>query len=252
MKKATIVLAIFTVVGINSGCIATRKFTRNEVKTATDSLGARLDARIDTNTGEIREVRDSVTAVEGRVGQLDTRTNQQGQRIEGLNGEVQTLNTNVKVVDQKAVSAQTAAKEVAGDVVVLDQKFQNRNQFTVAAEKAVLFKFNSAELDATFQADLDEIAAAVKQNADALVVLEGRTDSSGDEDYNVRLGERRSEAVKRYLAVEKEVPIYRLHQVSFGAARPVADNSSREGREKNRVVNVLVLVPRATPATASR
>jgi outer membrane protein OmpA-like peptidoglycan-associated protein len=252
MNRTVIVLLMSTVVGVNSACVASRKFVRNEVKTSTDSLGARIDARIDTNEGDIKEVRDGVAAVDGKVGRLDARTTEQGQRLDGLNGEVRTLDRNLQMADQKASSAQNAADEVAGEVTLLDQKFQSRNQYVIASEKSVFFKFNSAQLDTAFRADLDEIAEALKQNADALIVLEGRTDSTGQDEYNVRLGERRSEAVKRYLVVDKGVPVYRLHQISFGAARPVADNSSRQGREKNRVVTVLVLVPRTAPTTASR
>jgi OOP family OmpA-OmpF porin len=91
----------------------------------------------------------------------------------------------------------------------------------------------------------------VGQNPDALIVLEGRTDSVGSGAYNIELGERRAEAVKRYLVVEKSLPMYRIHQTSFGAAKPIADNTSRQGREKNRVVAVSVLVPRFADKAAS-
>jgi len=57
--------------------------------------------------------------------------------------------------------------------------------------------------------------------------------------------------VKRYLVVDKSIPMYRIHQTSFGAARPIAENTSRQGREKNRVVAVSVLVPQFAAKTAS-
>jgi outer membrane protein OmpA-like peptidoglycan-associated protein len=88
------------------------------------------------------------------------------------------------------------------------------------------------------------------QNNDALIVLAGRTDSTGDDAYNVRLGERRVEAVRRYLAVDKGVPVYKIHEISFGAAQPIVPNDSRENREKNRAVSIQVLTP--NQATASR
>jgi outer membrane protein OmpA-like peptidoglycan-associated protein len=225
--------------------MATRKFTRNEVKTASDTL----NARIDTTDGEIKETRDSVdrvnqrvTGVDGRVTDLDSRTTQ------GLNG----LKGDVQSVDQKAGQAQTAADRAAGDVVILDQKFQNRNQFTVAAEKSVQFKFDSAQLDSNFKAVLDDVAEMLEQNPDSIVVLEGRTDSRGDKEYNVKLGERRVESVRRYLAVDKSVPVYKIHQISMGAARPVASNDSRDGREKNRAVTMMILTPRAEGSVAAK
>ena len=133
----------------------------------------------------------------------------------------------------------------------LDQKFQNRNAFNVSDEKAVQFKFNSATLDKQYMDALDEIANTLTQNANAIVVLEGRTDSVGDKDYNVKLGERRIEAVRRYLVVEKNVPVYKIHEISFGAEKPVAENKTKDGREKNRAVTMTVMVPKSD-AVASR
>jgi hypothetical protein len=116
------------------------------VKTSADTL----NGRIDTNEAEIGEVRDGVsrvdgrvTGVDGRVTQLDSRTNE---RFEGVKGEV-------SAVDKKAATAQTAADRAANEVVILDEKFQNRNLFTVAAEKAILFKFDSAKLDSKYESD---------------------------------------------------------------------------------------------------
>ena len=134
----------------------------------------------------------------------------------------------------------------------LDEKFQNRNQFNVSDAKAIQFKFNSATLDKNYTDTLDEIANSLMQNPDAIVVLEGRTDSVGNKDYNVKLGERRIDAVRRYLAVEKGVPVYRIHEISFGSEKPVAENKTRDGREKNRAVTMTIMVPKSEGAVASR
>ena len=81
--------------------------------------------------------------------------------------------------------------------------------------------------------------------------LEGRTDYVGDKNYNVRLGERRIEAVRRYLAIDKGVPIYKIHDISFGSEKPIAENKTKDGREKNRAVTMSVMVPKAD-AVASK
>jgi OOP family OmpA-OmpF porin len=89
------------------------------------------------------------------------------------------------------------------------------------------------------------------QNPDAIIVLEGRTDSTGNKDYNVKLGERRIEAVRHYLAVEKGVPVYKIHEISFGSEKPLAENNTKDGREKNRAVIMTVMTPKLD-AVASR
>jgi len=248
MHKIVLGLVFVVLAGVSSGCVATRKFTRNEVKTSSDAL----NARIDKTDGEVNEVRDSVDKVNTRVTGVDGRVTQVDSKVDGVRTEFAKEVTEVKgqvsTVDAKAGQAQSAADRAGNNVTVLGEKFQNRNKFSVAGEKSVLFKFDSAQLDPKFQADLEEIAAMIQQNPDAVVVLEGRTDSRGQSDYNVGLGERRVEAVKRYLAVEKGIPVFKMHDISFGSAKPVADNSSREGREKNRTVVITVLVPNSSGA----
>jgi len=238
MRRTLFILLLLAMANLSTACMATRKYVRNEVKTSSDGL----NARIEVADGEIAEVRDGVEGANSKISALDSKT---GQRFDVLTGEVRT-------VDEKATVANNNAERATGAIITLDQKFRNRNQFTVAGEKSVYFKFNSSKLDSNYQSALDEIAEALTQNPDALVVMEGRTDAIGDKDYNFKLGERRIEAVKRYLAVEKGVPVYKLHHISFGPARPVASNDSREGREKNRAVTMMILVPRVEGAIASK
>ena len=249
MRRLSIVLLILVATSFSSACVASRKFVRNEVSTSADTLNARLDKTIEKTNADIGEVRDGVTRVDGKVTAVDGRVTALDSKttagFEGVKGDIRT-------VDQKAGTAQSSADRAAQGVTTLDDKFQNRNLYSVTGEKAILFRFDSAKLDSKFQPDLEEIATTLQKNPDSLIVLEGRTDDKGDNDYNVKLGERRVEAVKRYLAVDMGVPIYRIHQISFGAAKPVAENKTREGREKNRAVVLTVLVPKSSAATASK
>jgi outer membrane protein OmpA-like peptidoglycan-associated protein len=252
MQRLSIVLLMSGALAATSGC-ATKKFVRTTVNTSADALSA----RIDTNEGEIKEVRDNadkkITAVDTRVSALDTKTTE---GINAVKSDVQTVKGDVTRVDQKAGQAQTAADRAGASVTTVDQKynqkFQDRNLFNVSDSKSIQFKFDSATLDMQYMADLDAIAAALTANPNAIVVLEGRTDSVGDKNYNVRLGERRIEAVRRYLAVEKDVPVYKIHDLSFGAEKPVAENKTKDGREKNRAVTMTIMIPKADSAVASR
>jgi len=248
MQRLSIVLFMSAALAATSGC-ATKKFVRTTVNTSADALSA----RIDTNEGEIKEVRDNadkkIAAVDTRVSALDTKT---AEGINAVKGDVQNVRGDVQKVDQKAGQAQTSADRAATGVTTLDQKFQNRNDYNVSDEKAIQFKFDSATLDKQYMDVLDSIAATLTQNPNAIVVLQGRTDSIGDKNYNVRLGERRVDAVRRYLAVDKGVPVYKIHEVSFGSEKPVAENKTKDGREKNRAVTMTVMVPKADTSVASR
>jgi outer membrane protein OmpA-like peptidoglycan-associated protein len=233
------ILTLGMLATIFNGCVASKKFVRNEVKGSSDTLNSRID-KTDGNVAETRDgvsrvdgkvnaVDGRVTGVDGRVTQLDTKTNER----------FMTVKDDVNAVDKKAATAQSG-------VLALDEKFQNRNQYSVVSEKAILFRFDSAKLDSKYESDLEQVVSVIQKNPDAIIILEGRTDSKGDSAYNVKLGERRVDTVKRFLAVDMGVPVYRIHDISFGAAKPVAENTSREGREKNRAVIVTILVPKTS------
>src|SRR6185295_3902847 len=255
MKRFSIVLLMFAGLAVASGC-ASRGYVRKTVNTSSDTLSA----RIEKDENETKEIRDSldkkitgvdtkVAAVDSRVSGVDTKVSElDSKTTQGMN----SLKTDVQGVDQRAGQARTTADRAANEVNVLGQKFQNRNMYNVSDdEKSIQFKFDSGKIDQTYMTALDEVAAAVSQNPDAFVVLEGRTDAVGDKDYNVRLGERRIEAVRRYLAVDKGVPVYKIHEISFGSEKPIAENKTKDGREKNRAVTMSVMVPKAD-AVASR
>lgn len=237
MRALSMILMV-GVLTVANGCVASKKFVRTEVKDSSDTL----NARVDKTDGEVGEVKDGVTRVDGRVTAVDGKVTAVDGRVSQLDTKTNERFVSVKD-DINAVDKKTGA--VQSSVAVLDEKFQNRNQYSVTSEKAILFRFDSSKLDSKFETDLEQIGSLLQQNANAIVVLEGRTDSKGDADYNVKLGERRIDAVRRYLAIQLGVPVYRIHEISYGAAKPVAENNSREGREKNRAVIVTILVPKS-------
>jgi outer membrane protein OmpA-like peptidoglycan-associated protein len=251
MSKLSVLLLVSATIAVASGC-ASKKYVRNEVKTSADTLAA----RIETTQGEIKEVADNVDKVDKKVAAVDSRVSGVDTRVSQLDSKTSeqfsSVRTDVQGVDQKAGLAQTAADRAGTFASLVDQRFQNRNKFNVTDEKSVRFKLNSATLEDQYKDLLDGIAAALTQNPDAIVVLEGRTDSTGTKDYNVKLGERRIEAVRRYLAIEKGVAVFRIHDISFGAEKPVAENNTKEGREKNRAVKMTILVPKSEGAVASK
>ena len=243
-------------VGVSSGCLSTRKFTRNEVKASSDALKADYTAKIDATNAQVKETQDSVNQVNTRVSTVDQRVTTVDQKVTATDTKVTELDTkttnNINGVRTEMTTqvngVKTSADTANRNVTALDQKFQNRNNYAMTSQKSVLFKFDSDKLTDEGKAGLDEVAGAVTTNADAMLLLEGHTDNTGDKTYNIQLGERRIEAVKRYLAVDKGVPVYKIQDISFGSDKPVAPNDSKEGREQNRSVTLTVLAPNTTAA----
>lgn len=100
----------------------------------------------------------------------------------------------------------------------------------------VNFGFDSTRIEEKHFADLGELAAFLKRFEDVYVDIEGHTDSTGPEDYNQKLSQRRAQAVVDLLVNEHGIAPQRLEAKGFGESKPVADNSTLEGRAENRRV----------------
>lgn len=103
------------------------------------------------------------------------------------------------------------------------------------------FEYNRAVIQPASYDLLNDIAALLEQRTDLLVVrIEGHTDSDGDDVYNLKLSQRRADAVKTYL-VEAGIDPNRLDPVGFGEMRPIADNTTDEGKADNRRVEFIIV-----------
>ncbi len=107
---------------------------------------------------------------------------------------------------------------------------------TITVELRVLFEFDKAVVREIYGDELQAVARAMKQHEDIELLLEGHTDSVGTDEYNQDLSQRRAAAVEEKLADEYGIDRKRIDTVGYGESRPVADNSSEEGRRKNRRV----------------
>lgn len=112
------------------------------------------------------------------------------------------------------------------------------------------FKTGSAALSANAKREIDQFfgdmegstgsAPAPSASADRVFVVAGYTDSVGHEDYNYELGQRRATSVAGYLVGKKGLDPTQVRVVSYGASKPVDNNSTASGRRKNRRVEILV------------
>ena len=105
-------------------------------------------------------------------------------------------------------------------------------------DNAVRFAFDKADLDASARGTLDKVASCLKAAGGGRVTVEGHCDERGTTEYNLHLGERRAEAVKKYLG-NLGVDRKNIKATSYGKERPVCNEHTEDCWSKNRrgVVN---------------
>jgi OOP family OmpA-OmpF porin len=102
------------------------------------------------------------------------------------------------------------------------------------------FESSKAVIRETSKPSLNTFADKLKQKANWNLVLDGHTDNVGDEDANLLLSKNRVEAVKSYL-ISKGISENRIKVNYFGETKPIADNNTSEGRQKNRRVEFKIV-----------
>jgi outer membrane protein OmpA-like peptidoglycan-associated protein len=100
--------------------------------------------------------------------------------------------------------------------------------------KTINFDVDSATISMDSKSQVDDIGGFMQAYENTVVEIVGNTDSSGDRNHNILLSKRRADAVKDYLIANYHFPAARIVTVGAGPDHPVADNSTPEGREKNR------------------
>ena len=110
---------------------------------------------------------------------------------------------------------------------------------TIVSLADILFDFDKATLRRNVEFNLVKIATILNQFSEMGILIEGHTDSIGTEEYNLDLSQRRAQAVYEFL-ISQDVDADRMSWDGYGESRPVADNSTDEGRQRNRRVDLVI------------
>jgi outer membrane protein OmpA-like peptidoglycan-associated protein len=107
-------------------------------------------------------------------------------------------------------------------------------------ESALMFKLNSAEISDNSKADLASAADVFQKYSDTKIIIEGHTDDTGSDEFNMALSEKRANAVKDFF-VAKGISADRLSASGHGETKPKYVNDSEANRQKNRRVELAVV-----------
>lgn len=134
--------------------------------------------------------------------------------------------------DQRAATAQLALAKLAA-------VREEPRGMVITLSGSVLFASDKSELLPAARNRLEQVAEVLLASPDRSLTIEGHTDSRGGTQYNIDLSQRRADAVRNEL-VRRGYPTERIESRGLGAAQPVSENNSADGRANNRRVEIVV------------
>jgi outer membrane protein OmpA-like peptidoglycan-associated protein len=184
-------------------------------------------------TREVGEVNQKVDTLATEVEKTQERTQRNEVRIEEVNKSAETGVNDARGSAQQALTRADAAEKAARGKLIYTVTLSNDK---------VTFPFNRAQISDDAKAMIDEAIAQLKaENRGVFFEIEGHTDSSGPEAYNLQLGHDRALAVRNYLHDQHGIALNRIEVISYGETKPVTDNQNRTNRAQNRRVVIKVL-----------
>jgi peptidoglycan-associated lipoprotein len=238
MKNYSILMAAMAALAL-SGC-ATKDYVHEYVDGQVGPVNTQvktLDGRLGTVDGRIGAVEAGLRGQDGRIGNIDGVLRDQDGRIVAIEGTLRDQDGRIVIASR---TAQEALDRAIASGRLAEGKFVYET--TLADATTLVFNLEDNTMSADTMAALDAFAARLKsENKSVYIEIQGHTDSTGGEKFNLKLGAERAEAVRRYLNMKGGVPLHRMSAISYGESAPAFDNSSRANREKNRRVVLVVL-----------
>lgn len=195
--------------------IAFLQMSRNEL----DGSVRTTESRSDSINREKTSVYESIVKIErGRASELKAKLEEENAKNRALREDA---NRKFNELQSELIKVR---KDVRGTIISMSD---------------LLFAFDKADLTNDLKTALAKIAGILSVYKKCTVLVEGHTDNIGTAEYNKDLSTRRASNVKEYL-VAQGVEAGRLTSVGYGFNKPVATNTTKEGRQKNRRVDLVV------------
>lgn len=232
MNRQFAAIALCGGVAVLASACATKGFVREQV----GGTETRITQRVDTTDARLKETSDKAQA---NAQAIDAA----GQRIQSLDGRVTEVNTLAGDAKKDAAAVATAQRDAEA---AFNQRFGNRNRYSMVETKLVYFDFNKSDIRDEGMSELDEIAKALKADPNAVLELQGFADQRGTDRYNYQLTRDRVDAVMRYLVQRHGIDLRRLYAVGMGkAALAAGEKGNKETFAKSRRVELRVLAPQS-------
>jgi len=239
MKRLQAIALVFAVAGtamVSVGC-ATKKYVQQTVAPVQQKVDDVEKKNVQQDTS-LAELEKGVSRADERAQTADTHAGEAAREAARANEQAAQGIKNAASAQSLAEKGIARAGDVERNLGTLGTRVENLDNYSLVTSQTVLFTLGSATLTDEAKQQLDTIASKVSAMKRYTVEVQGFTDSTGAPETNLRLSQRRADAVVRYLTLEGKLPLYRVQTVGYGEASPAVDNATRDGREQNRRVEV--------------
>jgi len=158
---------------------------------------------------------------------------------ESKSKELNQANQQVQIEKQGREEADRRMRDAMQRLTAIASVKQDQRGTIITLPGGVLFETAKSALLSSAREKLNQVSDALAQDREATVMIEGHTDSQGNEDTNQKLSQARAESVRDYL-VQRGVAADRIRAEGKGKSQPIASNKTAEGRADNRRVEIVV------------
>jgi len=232
-RRALVLILCGGGVLLGSAC-ATKTFVQEQVSASEDKLSQQMTAGQTEQEVKLRETAD-------RVGETRQAVDVADQRLNGLDMRVGEVSGRVGSAETRADQATAATRDAEAR---LSQRFAGRNRYRLLETRAVYFESGRTELRSQDTGELDEAAKTIMSDPNAILELQGFSDSRGRDRYNLELARDRVESVMRYLVQRHGIELRQVRSITMGKVDPVpGEKPTAETLAKARRVDMRLLAP---------
>ncbi len=184
-------------------------------------------------------------AIDSRMAPAEDRLTAAEQNALRVSGQIDELMAISNAAKGGAKAAQDTADAAVAGVNATNKRISDLDDYVVQTTATVNFKVNSSVISTEGKAALDQVAATATTLKGYVIEVTGFASAEGGTAKNKALSDRRAQAVKDYLIQTHNISLRRMStSYGYGELQAIADNTTREGREQNRRVEVKLLVSR--------
>jgi outer membrane protein OmpA-like peptidoglycan-associated protein len=187
----------------------------------------------------MRDTREQLGTTQSNLAATQTAAAHTAEQLSASEAAGAKTAADLSASEAARADAEKRATDAVAALAKLAAVKEESRGLVITLSGSVLFRSDESTLLPEAQTKLGQVTEALLATKDRKILIEGHTDSQGSDADNLGLSQRRADAVRTFL-ISRGYDATRIRAVGIGEARPLADNTSPEGRANNRRVEIIV------------